>query len=59
MVTSIAGGLWIASVLDAPGDFFGVNLGFILPLPIIANEIFLGIWLIVKGFRPAAAAARA
>jgi hypothetical protein len=40
------------------GDFFGVDLGFLLPLPIITNEVFLGVWLIVKGFRPAAVAAR-
>jgi len=29
-------------------------IGMILALPIILNEIFLGIWLIVKGFNPSA-----
>jgi hypothetical protein len=38
---------------------FGVevgNLGLALALPIILNEVFLGIWLIAKGFNPSAAA---
>ena len=30
------------------------SIGMILALPIISNEIFLGIWLIVKGFNPSA-----
>ena len=34
-----------------------VSIGMILVLPIILNEIFLGIWLIVKGFDPAPAVA--
>lgn len=36
---------------------FGVALGnyaMVFALPIITNEIFLGIWLIVKGFNPSA-----
>jgi hypothetical protein len=33
-----------------------INAGMILALPIILNEIFLGIWLIVKGFNPSAIA---
>ena len=33
---------------------FGYDLGFILALPIILNEIFLAIWLIVKGFSSSA-----
>jgi hypothetical protein len=33
----------------------GTLLNMILVLPIILNEIFLGIWLIVKGFNPAIA----
>jgi Domain of unknown function (DUF4386) len=35
---------------------FGIDLsaGMILALPIILNEIFLGIWLILKGFEPSA-----
>jgi len=39
---------------------FGLSLGsagMILALPIILNEIFLGIWLIVKGFNSSAIAA--
>jgi len=32
------------------------SIGMILALPIISNEIFLAIWLIVKGFNPAAIA---
>jgi hypothetical protein len=32
----------------------GLVLNLILVLPIILNEIFLGIWLIVKGFNPSA-----
>jgi len=41
---------------------FGVELGsavMIFALPIITNEIFLGIWLIVKGFNPSAIVSRA
>ncbi|MBN1995326.1 MAG: DUF4386 domain-containing protein [Anaerolineae bacterium] len=30
----------------------GMSIGMILALPMILNEIFLGIWLIVKGFNP-------
>ena len=35
---------------------FGISFGaaIVLALPIILNEIFLGIWLIVKGFNPSA-----
>jgi hypothetical protein len=36
---------------------FGVevgSIGLVLALPIISNEIFLGIWLIAKGFNPSA-----
>lgn len=35
-------------------EIFGIqiNAGMILALPIILNEIFLGIWLIFKGFNP-------
>jgi hypothetical protein len=38
---------------------FGVevgSIGMVLALPIIPNEIFLGIWLIAKGFDPSAIA---
>ncbi len=39
-------------------EMFGISIsaGMILALPIILNEIFLGIWLIVKGFNPPAIA---
>jgi hypothetical protein len=30
----------------------GNSIGMIFALPMISNEIFLGIWLIVKGFKP-------
>jgi Domain of unknown function (DUF4386) len=35
-------------------ETFGISMsaGMILALPIILNEIFLGIWLIIKGFNP-------
>jgi hypothetical protein len=36
----------------------GNSIGLIFALPIISNEIFLGIWLIVKGFNPSAIASR-
>ena len=32
----------------------GISTGMILALPIILNEIFLRIWLIVKGFNSSA-----
>lgn len=35
-------------------ETFDIRAGIILALPIILNEIFLGIWLIVKGFNPSA-----
>jgi len=37
-------------------EFFHVSFGMILVLPIILNELFLGIWLIVKGFNSSALA---
>jgi hypothetical protein len=39
---------------------FGVSIGadMVLVLPIILNEIFLGIWLMAKGFNAPAAASR-
>jgi hypothetical protein len=39
-------------------ETFGISIsaGMILALPIILNEIFLGIWLIVKGFNSSAIA---
>ena len=37
-------------------EFFGIHIsiGIVLALPMILNEIFLGIWLIVKGFKASA-----
>jgi hypothetical protein len=29
-----------------------ISAGMVFGLPIILNEIFLGIWLIVRGFNP-------
>lgn len=39
-------------------ETFGISIsaGMVFGLPIILNEIFLGIWLIVKGFNPSAIA---
>jgi hypothetical protein len=31
-----------------------VSVGIILGLPIILNEVFLGVWLIVRGFTSSA-----
>ena len=32
----------------------GLSISLIFALPIITNEVFLGVWLIVKGFNPSA-----
>jgi hypothetical protein len=32
----------------------GESLGMITGLPMLLNEVFLGIWLIVRGFSPSA-----
>jgi len=32
----------------------GIGLGMVFALPMITNEIFMGIWLIAKGFNPSA-----
>jgi len=37
----------------------GISIGLIFVFPIISNEIFLGIWLIAKGFNPSAIASGA
>jgi hypothetical protein len=37
----------------------GNSIGLIFALPMISNEIFLGIWLIVKGFNPSVTASGA
>jgi len=39
----------------SPG--LGESLGIITGLPMLMNEVFLGIWLIVRGFNPSAVAA--
>ena len=36
--------------------FFDISAGMLLALPIILNEILMGIWLIVRGFEPSAVA---
>jgi Domain of unknown function (DUF4386) len=38
------------------GADLGLGVTLVFVLPIILNEIFLGIWLIVRGFNPSAAA---
>ena len=38
------------------GAELGLGVTLVFVLPIILNEIFLGIWLIVRGFNPSAAA---
>lgn len=54
----------IAAILILVLSFLSLNievdisLGLIFALPIILNETFLGIWLIVKGFNPSAIASR-
>ena len=39
-------------------EIFGINLGtgvgLVTGLPMLLNELFLGIWLIIKGFNPEA-----
>jgi hypothetical protein len=39
-------------------ELFGISvaIGMVLALPMILNEIFLALWLIVKGFDPSAVA---
>ena len=36
----------------------GAALGMITGLPMLLNELFLGVWLIVKGFKPSVSASR-
>ena len=50
---SVWGFIGVASVLTWNLlELFGINVnaGMILAMPMILNEIFLAIWLIVKGF---------
>jgi hypothetical protein len=46
--------LFVWNMLEAFG--FSISVGMVLALPMILNEIFLGFWLIVKGFEPSALA---
>jgi hypothetical protein len=45
------------NVVDVPDMTEGFHPAQLLVLPIILNELFLAVWLIVKGFRPSAVAA--
>jgi len=38
------------NLLSTSGLEIGIGEGLVLALPIILNEVFLGVWLIVKGF---------
>lgn len=49
--------LILAMNLLSLGVTLDIRLALLLALPMILNEIFLGIWLIVKGFNPPALAA--
>ncbi len=53
---SVWGLIGVALVLTLNLLEIGIITGMILALPIILNEIFLGIWLIAKGFNPSAIA---
>jgi hypothetical protein len=43
------------NLLSTFGLEIGMGVSMVFALPIILNEIFMGIWLIAKGFNPAAA----
>jgi hypothetical protein len=47
----------LANVLPVPDMAEGFHPAQLLVLPIVLNEVFLALWLIVKGFRPSALAA--
>jgi hypothetical protein len=51
---SVWGFIGVALILTLNLIEIDFSIGMILALPIILNEIFLGIWLIVKGFNPSA-----
>ncbi|MFQ6120475.1 MAG: DUF4386 domain-containing protein [Methanosarcinales archaeon] len=53
---SVWGFIGVASILLLNLLKVNVTIGIFLALPIILNEIFLGIWLIVKGFNSSAIA---
>jgi hypothetical protein len=48
----------LANVLPTPDMAEGFHPTQLLVLPIILNELFIAIWLIVKGFRPSALASQ-
>ena len=47
------------NLLSTLGLEAGMGISMIFALPIILNEIFMGIWLIAKGFNPSAVSATA
>ena len=47
----------VLNLLLTFGIEIGMGLGMVFALPMITNEIFMGIWLIVKGFSASALAA--
>jgi len=47
------------NLLSAFGLELGMGISMVFALPIILNEIFMGIWLIAKGFNPSAVNATA
>jgi hypothetical protein len=49
----------ILNLLSTFGLELGMGLSMVFALPIILNEIFMGIWLIAKGFNPSAVKAMA
>jgi hypothetical protein len=51
-----AGSVLAWNLLETAGVH--VSFGMVLVLPIILNEVFLGIWLIVKGFNPSPSTSR-
>ena len=53
---SVWGLIGVALILTLNLLDISFGIGMLLALPIISNEIFLGIWLIVKGFNPSAIA---
>jgi hypothetical protein len=51
---SVWGFIGVALMLALNFLEIDMSVGMVLALPIILNEIFLGIWLIVKGLNPSA-----
>lgn len=47
------------NLLSIFGLELGVGINMVFALPIILNEIFMGIWLIARGFNPSVASATA